>query len=147
MSSVVTVLKVWSADGFGRIREKIRGLGLGFGFPTKALSTYIHRPPSSTALVHWWGANAARMHLAGDRSWAASRNATTGQPCARYTLHVHTHARGCPTPHPPQCKPPHTDARRCTMPKPHATHREVQYLMACIESCNCLLYTSDAADE
>jgi len=36
-SSVVTVLKIWQADGFGRIREKIRGLGLGFGFPTKAL--------------------------------------------------------------------------------------------------------------
>ena len=35
--SVVTVLKIWKADGFGRIREKIRGLGLGFGFPTKAL--------------------------------------------------------------------------------------------------------------
>ena len=49
----------------------------------------------------------------------------------------HTHAaRGRPTPHRPQCKPPHTDARRCTMPKPHATHREVQYLTACIESCN-----------
>jgi len=34
-TSVVTVLKISLADGFGRIREKIRGLG--FGFPTKAL--------------------------------------------------------------------------------------------------------------
>jgi len=24
---------------------------------------------------------------------------------------------------PPQCKPPHTEAGRCTTPKPHATHR------------------------
>ena len=24
--------------------------------------------------------------------------------------------------HPPQCKPPHSDAGRCTTPKPHATH-------------------------
>jgi len=33
--SVVTVFKISLADGFGRIREKI--CGLGFRFPTKAL--------------------------------------------------------------------------------------------------------------
>ena len=32
--------------------------------------TYKHGP-SSTALVHWWAANAATMHVLGDRSWAA----------------------------------------------------------------------------
>ena len=83
-------------------------------------------------LVHWWAANAATMHLSGDRSWPARRN---HRPTCRVPDTPRTHARGRPTPHPPQC-PPHTDAWHCTMPKPHATHREVQYLTACIESCN-----------
>ena len=68
-------------------------------------------------------ANAATMHLSGDRSWRARRN---HRPTCR--VPDTPHARGRPTPHPLQCKPPHTDACRCTMPKPHATHREVQYL-------------------
>ena len=80
-------------------------------------------------------ANAATMHLAGDRSWPARHN---HRPTCRVPdiprTHARTHARGRPTP--PQCKLPHADARRCTMPKPHATHREVQYFESCNSNCN-----------
>ena len=70
------------------------------------------------------------------RSFLGGKTQRNHRPTCRVLDTPRTHARGRPTPHPPLCKPPHTDARRCTMPKTHATHHEVQYLMACIESCN-----------
>ena len=64
-----------------------------------------------------------RSFLAGK----TQRNHRPSVPCARHTLHARTHARTWTSDAPPATMPTHTDARSCTMPKPHATHREVQY--------------------
>ena len=71
------------------------------------------------------------------RSFLAGKMQRNHRPTCRVPDTPRTHARTHvdvrrPTRW-PQCKPPHTDAGRCTMPKPHATHRiEVQYLSPAI---------------
>ena len=69
---------------------------------------------SSTAssLTHVTSGRRHGLNLSGDMASVKRRT----------HMHARTHADVRQRIHPPQCKPPHTDAGRCTTPKPHATH-------------------------
>jgi len=67
------------------------------------------------------------------RSFLAGKRQRNHRPTCRVPDTPYMHARTHvdvrrPTRHNASRRTRHTDARRCTMPKPHATHREVQYL-------------------